>query len=165
MFAAAFMFLSGCTLVGHTGDDAGAVAFDSEGGVSRWCLPADQGETEIEFSHGNEILVNSGQDTAQVVGVSLIGASGIEVKDFWFAEVRSPTVGTLRGWPPKASKTLVEPYPLEPGDAANLVVHLTAAVMDSARPPTATGLQVTYLQGGDEHVAQTRVGVRLRQRC
>lgn len=157
--------LSGCSGSRHSASDRGAVSFNSEGVVSRWCLPATPGARDTEFSHGNEVLVNHGKDSARVVEVSLLEAEGIEVEDYWFAEDGSTPVGTLLGWPPKAGNDLLEPYPLEADDSVNLVVHLKAATMDPAGPPTATGLRVRYLQDGAEYVAETSVGVRLRTRC
>jgi hypothetical protein len=162
--AVAVASTSGCSDVGPFGSSSGTVAFNSAETVASWCLPAKPGSKDIEFSHGNELLTNDGPHTAEVVDVSLTDSEGIDVDYYWFADP-DRAYGTLLGWPQTPGTNLAKPYPLRAGASVTFVVHLRAAVMDSAHPPTATGLRVTYRQNGTDHVAESGVGVQLRRRC
>ena len=153
-----------CSSSGHP-DSKGDLALESEGVVATWCLHVDKKMTEVDFSHGTEVLTNEGTSPAEILEVAPLKGEAIDVKGFWFADETKGVAGTLTGWPSAYGGDLETPYPLAGGESTNLVVRLTASRLDSGQKRGVSGLHITYRQDGKEHYAETHVGVKLRRQC
>lgn len=133
----------------------------TEGVSGEWCLPTFRPDADI--SHGSEVLRNESDVPVEITGVSLVGASNLDLVAAYQLPLRGMLSGTLLGWPPREEAALTSLGRVPAGSRFNLVAHLRSGA--SGVEGSVDGVRISYEAEGRSYVATTAHSVVWRERC
>lgn len=167
--AAVLIATSGCSVPsGETESDAKGVELLQD--PMGLCLA--RFDADLDYTHGHEIVTNSGDRDAVITDVRLVEPRGVTLVDTVVLPLadRQQLVGSARGWPPLGSETsrwkravASRELKVQSDSRSNLIVRLRPE--KGVTSATLKGIEIEYRVGSQEGHTSSRFEVELRDKC
>ncbi len=109
------------------------------------------------------MLYNEADVPVGITGISLVGASNLDLVAAYQLPVRGMVSGTLLGWPPREEAALTSLGRVPAGSRVNLVAHLRSG--PGGVEASAESVRISYEAEGRSYVATTAHSVVWRETC